>query len=249
MRVTSVQVCMQAALLPKQSLAQLLREAALREEWRVGREQSLLAALRSLSASPATGGSALRALLSLSQPSGTGEAGAAGAEARVLAEHWDDMNGVNQTGLFHDCLLARSGCGHGLRRPHQRSHTAWLRGRAVQQPTLHRQADLQTSWARAKLASRAPPHPGPTDAGAAAASPPHRRRACHRRRHGLWPRLRSRLSAAWRLSQVRSAGRGGGHGVAKREAQPQPLAWFALCAPCVRALCGLWACVTAEPDA
>lgn len=41
-------MALQAACLPTTSVAQLLREAALREEWRASREAALLSSLRSL---------------------------------------------------------------------------------------------------------------------------------------------------------------------------------------------------------
>jgi hypothetical protein len=63
---------MQAACLPAASLAQLLREAALREEWRSGREATLLGSLRSQS---------LAVLLGLGPGPGGGT-----ADGRLLSE-------------------------------------------------------------------------------------------------------------------------------------------------------------------
>ncbi|KAG2484008.1 hypothetical protein HYH03_017175 [Edaphochlamys debaryana] len=67
---------MQAACLPATSVAQLLREAALREEWRRGREEGLLATLRGL-----PGG--LQAVALASGPGG----GLSAADGRLLSEH------------------------------------------------------------------------------------------------------------------------------------------------------------------
>lgn len=83
---------MQAACLPPASLAQLMREAALREEWRGQREAALLHSL---------GPQSLAGLLGL----GSGPGGS--ADGRMLADQVAALTEVRLFGVGYTVLMAR----------------------------------------------------------------------------------------------------------------------------------------------